>query len=75
MQARNSICGSIDAVTTSFETAQQHLRENGIANGRLNHYRPAAHLLREQTDLIPKIDKDTLQRAGSLFKRLNSLLD
>ena len=54
---------------------EQHLRENGIANGRLNHYRPAAHLLREQTDLIPKIDKDTLQRAGSLFKRLNSLLD
>ena len=54
---------------------EQHLRENGIANGRLNHYRPAAHLLREQTDLIPKIDKDTLQRADALFKRLNSLLD
>ena len=54
---------------------EQHLRDNDIANGKLNHYRPAAHLLREQTDLVPKIDKDTLQRAEALFKRLNSLLD
>ncbi len=53
---------------------EQHLCDNDIANGRLNHYRPAAHLLREQVALIPKIDKDTLQRADALFKRLNSLL-
>jgi predicted ATPase len=54
---------------------EQHLRDNDLANGRLNHYRPAAHLLREQNDLVPKIDKDTLQRADTLFKRLNSLLN
>jgi len=54
---------------------EHHFRENDLVNGRLNHYRPAAHLLREQTDLVPKIDKDTLQRADALFKRLNSLLD
>lgn len=53
---------------------EHHFRENDIANGRLNHYRPAAHLLREQTNLIPKIGKDTLQRADTLLKRLNSLL-
>lgn len=51
-----------------------HFCENDIANGRLNHYRPAAHLLREQTELIPKIDSVTLQRGDALFKRLNSLL-
>ena len=54
---------------------EQHFRDQGIADGRLNHYRPAAHLLREQTTLVPKIHKDTLQRADALFKRLNSLLD
>ena len=53
---------------------EQHFRDKDIANGKLNHYRPAAHLLREQVDLIPKIDKDTLGRAETLFKRLNSLL-
>ena len=54
---------------------EQHLREHGIANGRLNHYRPAAHLLRHQTNLLPKIDQATLQRAETLFNRLNRLLD
>lgn len=54
---------------------EQYFRDNGIANGKLNHYRPAAHLLRQQTDLVPKIDKDTLQRASALFERLNGLLD
>lgn len=53
---------------------EQHFREKGIANGKLNHYRPAAHLLREQTDLVSKINKDTLQRSNALFTRLNSLL-
>lgn len=54
---------------------EQHFRENNIAGGKLNHYRPAAHLLREQVALIPKIDKDTLERANALFERLNRLLD
>jgi len=44
------------------------------ARGTLSHYRPAAHLLREQQLLIPNIDKDTLQRYETLFKRLNGLL-
>lgn len=53
---------------------EQHFKENIIGSGRLNHYRPAAHLLREQATLMPKIDQATLQRADSLFKRLNALL-
>ena len=53
---------------------EQHFRDKGIANGKLNHYRPAAHLLREQVTLLPKIDEDTLKRAEALFKRLNDLL-
>lgn len=53
---------------------EQHFREKNIANGKLNHYRPAAHLLREQVALLPKIDKDTLKRAEALFIRLNGLL-
>ena len=53
---------------------EQHFRDKDIANGKLNHYRPAAHLLREQVTLVPKIDKDTLGRAETLFRRLNSLL-
>jgi len=54
---------------------EQHFRDNGIDNGRLNHYRPAAHLLRDQVVLISKIDNSTLQRYNTLFKRLNGLLD
>lgn len=54
---------------------EQHFREHNIANGKLNHYRPAAHLLREQVALVPKIDGSTLRRADTLFKRLNGLLD
>ena len=54
---------------------EQYLRDNGVANGKLNHYRPAAHLLREQADLVSKIDRATLERASALFQRLNGLLD
>jgi predicted ATPase len=53
---------------------EQHFRDSNIANGKLNHYRPAERLLREQTTLVPKISKDTLQRADALFKRVNGLL-
>ena len=54
---------------------KQHFRENNVANGTFSHYRPAAHLLREQVALVPKIDQSTLERADTLFKRLNGLLD
>jgi hypothetical protein len=47
---------------------------NGIAGGKFNHYRPAAHLLRQQATLIPKLSPATLDRAEALFKRLNELI-
>lgn len=53
---------------------EQHLRDNNISNGKLNHYRPAERLLRDQATLVPKISNDTLQRADTLFKRVNALL-
>jgi len=37
-------------------------------------YRPAAHLLRNQTKLLSRIDTVTLSRFEALFKRVNSLL-
>ncbi len=40
----------------------------------LDQYRPAAHLLRNQTKLLTRIDTGTLGRFEALFKRLNSLL-
>ncbi|MEW1616454.1 MULTISPECIES: AAA family ATPase [unclassified Streptomyces] len=41
---------------------------------RFNHYRPAAVLLREQNELISKIDAATIARANRLFTRMNALL-
>lgn len=42
--------------------------------GRLNHYRPAAVLLRQQNDLVDQLDPTTLERAEALFARLNQLI-
>lgn len=53
---------------------EQHFRDNHIGSGKLNHYRPAERLLRDQTELVAKIGKETLERAETLFKRVNGLL-
>jgi len=52
----------------------QHFADNHIANNKLNHYRPAAYLLREQVALLSELDEDTIQRAATMFERLNDLL-
>lgn len=44
------------------------------AVGPYDHYRPAAHLMREQGKYIEKIDDGTLDRFEELFKAVNSLL-
>jgi energy-coupling factor transporter ATP-binding protein EcfA2 len=41
---------------------------------RFNHYKPAATLSREQSELAANIDAATIARADQLFIRLNSLL-
>jgi predicted ATPase len=54
---------------------EQHFKENGIAGGRLNHYKPSAYLLREQVKMLPKLNESTLQAASDLFDYVNALLD
>jgi energy-coupling factor transporter ATP-binding protein EcfA2 len=49
-------------------------KQRNIAGGRFNHYKSAAHLLREQRTFLPKISTVTATRAEQLFRRLNSLL-
>lgn len=53
---------------------EAHFRDIGVADGRFNHYRPAAELLRQQATLIPQISAATLDRASLLFKRLNEMI-
>ena len=53
---------------------ETYFRDNSIAGGKFNHYRPAAELLRQQATLIPKISAATLDKAQLLFKRLNELI-
>lgn len=53
---------------------EQYFTQQGIGTGRFNHYKPAALLIREQADLIPRISKATLERAERLFARLNTLV-
>jgi predicted ATP-dependent endonuclease of OLD family len=47
-------------------------KERGINKGRLNHYTPAKHLLQKQGSL--KIPGSTLDRAESLFRKINTFL-
>ncbi|WP_280448597.1 AAA family ATPase [Nocardia brasiliensis] len=51
-----------------------YFQQQGITSGRINHYKPAVLLLREQVALIPKLSSATLERAEQLFVRLNSLI-
>lgn len=43
-----------------------------IANGRLDHYRPARVLLTQQTDLLPLVGDATRDRFERLAKRINA---
>ena len=45
----------------------------GINNGKLDHYRPARVLLRQQAELIPQIDNETKERFAKLAARVNSV--
>jgi len=53
---------------------EEHFRQNNIAGGRFDHYRPAAVLLRQQVDLLPEIGQSTITRAVALLNRINALL-
>ncbi len=47
--------------------------KRGIANGKLNHLRPALVLLRRQSELVPLIDDATRSRFEALAKRINKV--
>ncbi len=51
---------------------QAHFDQNNL--GHFSHLRPATHLLREQASLLDKISEKTLDRAVSLFERINKNL-
>lgn len=53
---------------------EAYFKANDVAGKRLNHYKPAAHLLSEQASLVPAIGSETLDRAAELFARANSCL-
>ncbi|MFD1145641.1 ATP-dependent nuclease [Saccharothrix hoggarensis] len=53
---------------------ETYFRDNNIASGNFDHYKPAAKLLREQADLVPNIADITLNRAEQLFTLLNNML-
>ena len=56
------------------ERIANYFRKHGIAGGYFDPYRPAAYLLERHADLRDQIDDATLERAASLFERINSLL-
>jgi energy-coupling factor transporter ATP-binding protein EcfA2 len=55
-------------------TIEDYFRQNNIAGGKFDHYRPAAVLLRYQATLLPQITQPTITRFGQLFARANGLL-
>lgn len=56
------------------ERVAAYFRENDIADGEFDSYRPAAYLLKHHGRLLRDIDGDTIERAMSMFQRVNSLL-
>ena len=51
-----------------------YFRRHRIAGGRFDPYRPAALLLQEHSRMRGMISDPTIERAASLFERINSLL-
>lgn len=51
---------------------EHYFQNKGL--GKLNHYKPAEVLLRQQSTLLAEIDKDALDRTQALVERLNALI-
>lgn len=49
-------------------------RAEAALGGRFNHYRPAQHLQRHASTLLPALDDAALTRFQTLFTRVNALL-
>jgi len=51
-----------------------YFNDNDIAGGHFNHYSPAVYFLKEQVNLCDELDVSTIERAKSLFEKINELL-
>ena len=56
------------------ERISAYFEAEGLAGGRFDPYRPAAYLLENHIELRAGFDDAALQRATSLFERINSML-
>jgi len=53
---------------------EDYFNDNDIAGGHFNHYSPAVYFLKEQMNLGKELDVSTIERAKSLFEKINELL-
>ena len=53
---------------------ERHFKSEGIAGGHFDSYRPAAWLLENHAQLRHEISDDAIERAASMFQRVNNLL-
>ncbi len=63
-----------DADPRIVQRLQAYFEAEGIAGGRFDPYRPAAYLLQKHSQLRSEISEATIERATSMFERINSLL-
>ena len=53
---------------------EDYFNDYDIAGGHFNHYSPAVYFLKEQVNLGDELDVSTIERAKSLFEKINELL-
>ena len=53
---------------------QDFFAAENICGGNYDPYRPASHLLQNHMDYVSRIDDETVERAATMFDRINSLL-
>ena len=69
---------TMKAITDSnpriVQRIEAYFKGEGIAGGRFDPYKPAAYLLQKHAEFRGEIDDATIERATSMFERINSLL-
>ena len=53
---------------------QAYFKAENISNGQFETYKPAAYLLQKHALLRDDIDEETVEKAASMFERINALL-
>jgi hypothetical protein len=53
---------------------ETYFKNENVAGGRFDTYRPAAYLLQKHDELSCELDEATIEKAASLIERINSLL-